>query len=56
MTNLEKIRHATEEEIVRAIMNWKSTCQHCAYDIENCNYEHSCKVGIKAWLNSEVEE
>lgn len=57
MTNGDKIRAMSNEELADSILNTNICyCDYCIYD---CNgrecMENTCKKGIKAYLESEVE-
>ena len=54
MTNGDRIRQMSNEELAGEFFN-KLPCQMCEFKSEpNCSVS-SCKTGIKAYLESEVE-
>ena len=55
MTNFEKIKNMTVEEMVEFII-LKDDCECCKYadDDDACD-EFECRDGIKAWLEQEAE-
>lgn len=52
MTNADRIRNMTDEELAETIM--------CPFDIigsnETCNYKRNCQECALAWLQKESEE
>lgn len=58
MTNFEKIKAMTIEEMAKTIDNAynKNSCEVCCIYNGNCTTNTTCTVGIKHWLESEVEE
>ena len=56
MTNYEKIKNMTVEELARFLANRNQTdCINCPCFGEVCN-ENSCDNALKIWLESEVKE
>lgn len=53
MTNFEKFKEMTIDEVASYIVDFGDCCDYCAYDIYTC--ANDCKYGIKKWLESEVE-
>lgn len=57
MTNYERIKNMSVEEMADAIINTTDTCELCVRS--NCvscvNAEGGCTDYIKQWLESEVE-
>ena len=58
MTNYERIKNMSVEEMAKAINNETNTCKLCVRsECTFCiNAEHSCVHYIKQWLESEVTE
>ncbi len=56
MTNGDKIRQMSNEELAEFIRDKVSNCYCCAYDDMNGCATHGCKEGIKSYLDMEVEE
>ena len=56
MTNGDKIRQMSNEELAKWLEDKSGfhTCKICNYDNNLCEYE--CVLGIKAYLDMEVEE
>lgn len=52
MTNGDKIRHMTDEEIAEWL-DLHGVCKQCAYNPALCKTE--CKEGYRKWLKQEVE-
>lgn len=58
MTNFEKIKQMSLEEMATAIDDNSydvEPCNCCVFVASSCLYT-DCTVGIKIWLESEVEE
>lgn len=58
MTNYERIKEMSVEEMAGKL-RWSSLgCKCCIYDPNECTRHDkmTCKDGISEWLNSEVEE
>ena len=53
MTNGDRIRQMSNEELAEIFSCNEDKCMVCNYDGSNCN--HFCEEGIKAYLESEVE-
>ena len=58
MTNADKIRSMTDEELAEYLYNADVDCNMCcAYENKNCHdAKVSCKDGILEWLGNEVDE
>ena len=59
MTNYERIRKMSVEEMATELSYNRLRCLHCcAYTTDEClnNRSLTCKSGIIKWLNSEVEK
>ena len=58
MTNADKIRSMTDEELAEYFYEADVDCSMCCvYENKNCHkMELSCKDGILEWLGNEVEE
>lgn len=55
MTQLERIKNMTLDEMMKFIRDEEGACGHCIYaDDDNCQGS-KCRQGITAWLNQEVE-
>lgn len=56
MTNGDRIRQMSNEELAKWLEDKSGfdTCKICNYDNNLCEYE--CVLGIKAYLDMEVEE
>ena len=54
MTNGDKIRQMSNEELAEILASAENECLCCAYDGSVCN--HDCKEGIKAYLDMEVND
>ena len=53
MKQIDRIRKMNAEELAVVILN---SCDYCIYNGRKCiEYYPSCVDGIKAWLESEVE-
>ena len=53
MTNGDRIRQMSNEELAEML---NGNCSYCRWGLElNSKCETSCKEGIKAYLESEVE-
>lgn len=52
MTNLERIRSMSREEMARLLCERTDTCTSCPY-MEDCNTEHN---GAFVWLGKESED
>ena len=55
MTNGDRIRQMSNEELAEFIRDKVSNCYCCAYDDMNGCETHLCIEGIKAYLDMEVE-
>lgn len=58
MTNLEKIRAMSADELVEFLMCLYDACSYCPARRECRKFgrKHSCNYTIKYWLESEVKE
>ena len=56
MTNGDRIRQMSNEELAKYISKNMSNCNCCAYDNSSKCFGSLCKEGIKAYLDMEVEE
>ena len=56
LTNGDKIRQMSNEELAEFIRNKISTCHCCAFDDTSECFNSLCIEGIKAYLDMEVEE
>lgn len=63
MKRIDKFHKMNAEELANEIFHFheKPKCRYCNYDdTVRCqpkySYEPCCKEGIKAWLESEVDE
>ena len=62
MTNGDRIRQMSNEELVEVLCDVRNCCRYCIgkykhFDEFDCvANEVDCKEGIKAYLESEVEE
>lgn len=58
MTNYERIKQMTVEEMAEHYLNIRNTCITCVAFLETCNgeSENDCIDNIKQWLLQEVEE
>ena len=57
MTNYEKIKNMSIEEMAEFIDSPTVDCERCAYYKNGkCLSDDDCKVGIQKWLESEAEE
>lgn len=56
MTNAQKIRSMTDEELSEFFDKLETVCDMCACNIGCCNVaSKNCKAGFLKWLQSEVE-
>lgn len=61
MTNFEKIKHMSVEEMAEFICDASNTdaCDRCEYceicDDIDPNIDNACEIGVKLWLESEAE-
>ena len=55
MTNGDRVRKMSNEELAEFIRNKISTCHCCAFDDTSECFNNLCIEGIKAYLESEVE-
>lgn len=59
MTNYEKIKNMSVEEMAKMLLFKKFSCVPFCEECNNCNQYNfklpHCEEGIKQWLNSEVE-
>lgn len=56
MNNYEHIKNMNIDEMHTLLATPPFTCKHCAYETSNDCFSKSCNLGIKQWLESEVEE
>ena len=64
MTNGDKIRQMSNEELAKVLSELKNACRYCIgkykrFDEFDCTVianETNCQAGIKAYLDMEVEE
>lgn len=56
MTNGDKIRGMSNEELAEFIRDKVSICFCCVYDGKGECVTRECKEGIKSYLDMEVEE
>lgn len=57
MTNGERIRNMSDEEIAEFILESRSICKVCKMRNEECTGAfHECWDGICKWLKQEVKE
>ena len=54
MTNGDRIRQMSNEELAKYISKNMSNCNCCAYDNSSKCFGSLCKDGIKAYLDMEV--
>lgn len=55
MTNYEKIKNMTIEEMAEWLQDGINECNCCAYGL-NFGCPDACIYGIKQWLEREIEE
>lgn len=56
MTNADRIRQMTDEELAKMIETF-DTCAHCVeYGVDVCSFPNGCRKSILAWLKQEVSE
>lgn len=55
MTNYEKIKNMTIEEMAECLQDGINECDCCAYGL-NFACPNTCIYGIKKWLETEVQE
>ena len=56
MSNADKIRSMTDEELAEFINGFSTICELCNLHAGCCNVENTkCKNGILDWLQSEAE-
>lgn len=53
MTNADKIRQMTDEELRNFILDLVEPCNVCAND--RCDKDETCAIGVSKWLRKEVE-
>lgn len=60
MTNYDRIKSMSAEEMAKLLSNVNHCERHCAFTKSGkCNAFgglNECKKGVELWLNSEVEE
>lgn len=56
MTNYEKIKNMSVEEIAEFLQNPQPYCTLGNGDCINAGYAYTCEAHAMEWLNSEVEE
>lgn len=58
MTNYERIKAMSAEEMAEELSASSLGCLRCVYSTNECwnDRDLSCKNGIMKWLNLEVEE
>ena len=58
MKQIDRIRNMNAEELAVVIdEQFKEPCNYCNYAVKNLKpSQHKCKLGIKAWLESEVTD
>lgn len=56
MTNLEKIRQMSAEELENFMHNYYRSCGRCAFCFTEKCEKDTCEKGAIAWLNSEAKE
>ena len=57
MTNADKIRNMSDEELFKFItstMNVIDTCAICVHACCCCSYPYNCDEGVREWLKSEA--
>ena len=56
MTNYERIKAMSVEEVLENFRFSSFACKCCIYDPDECtrHEEMTCKDGIRDWLNSEA--
>lgn len=55
MSNFEKIKKMSVEELAESFILDCNCCIYFEPCIEACDCDYDCKDGIKEWLESEVE-
>ena len=55
MTNAEKIRRMTDEELADFLMCYVEPCNLCAWRKECDKHDGGCEDGRLAWLQKECE-
>lgn len=56
MTNADRIRQMTDEELAKMIETF-DTCAHCVeYGVDVCSFPNGCRKSILAWLKQEVKD
>lgn len=56
MTNFEKIKNMTVEEMAKWLQDVISDCDYCPFFTESCDDCYTCFAGIMKGLESEVEK
>ena len=59
MTNADKIRQMTDEEIANAILRLDDNrliCEHCSKRYVICDNRKQCREHIIEWLKQEVDD
>ena len=58
MTNYERIKAMSVEEMAMELLDNFSSFLYCAYTTDECLKDRNatCKSGVIKWLNSEVEK
>ena len=59
MTNADRIRNMTDEELAEFLVYTQSTIKNCMIGIEECKHENTdkdCKDCFLEWLQAEVED
>ncbi len=54
MTNFERIKNMSVEEMAAQIIETGLGCEYCKYDDYTCS--NDCEFGVKKWLESEAED
>ena len=54
MTNGDRIRQMTDDELAAWITDGEQICDLCAFDA--CLLESKCEKGVLKWLKQEVSE
>lgn len=56
MTNADRIRKMTDEELSIFLLNGFPTYVPCRYSCDKIEYSYECRECIKEWLKTEVKE
>lgn len=56
MTNLDRIKNMTLDELAAMLSDGTAACKICVYYKSSLCYVMDCKNYIKAWLEQEAEE